>query len=68
MSDIIKNDFRIDRKFFAIKARTNSPKTRHLSWKDESKLSLKLVEDERVRRERLVCREIARIAEMEAKI
>ena len=68
MSNIIKSDFRIDRKFFAIKTRTNSPKTRHLSWRDESKLSLKLVEDERVRRERLVCREITRIAEMEAKI
>ena len=33
--------------------------------RDERRLSLKLVEEERMKRERMICKEIARLAEME---
>ena len=66
MSDILNLDCRIDREFFSLRQKVNRPKAHHLEWKDDSRLSLKLVEEERMKRERMICREIARIAEKEA--
>ena len=67
MSDILNSDCRIDRDFFRPRGKVNRPKVKHLTWRDERRLSLKLVEEERMKRERMTCREIARMAEMEAR-
>ena len=61
MSNILRSDFRIDREFFRSRGKVNGPKVKHLTWRDERRLSLKLVEEER-----MICREIARIAGNEA--
>ena len=61
MSNILRCDFRIDREFFRSRGKVNGPKVKHLTWRDERRLSLKLVEEER-----MICREIARIAGNEA--
>ena len=66
MSNILRSDFRIDREFFRSRGKVNGPKVKHLTWRDERRLSLKLVEEERMKRERMICREIARIAGNEA--
>ena len=66
MSSILRSDFRIDREFFRPRGKVNRPKVKHLTWRDERRLSLKLVEEERMKRERMICKEIARIAEKEA--
>ena len=67
MSDILNSDCRIDREFFRPRGKVNRPKVNHLTWRDERRLSLKLMEEERMKRERMICREIARMAEMEAR-
>ena len=67
MSDLLNSDCRIDRKFFSLRQKVNRPKVKHLTWRDERRLSLKLVEEERMKRERMICREIAKMAEMEAR-
>ena len=67
MNDLLNSDCRIDRSFFNLKQKVNRPKVKHLTWRDERRLSLKLVEEERMKRERMICREIARMAEMEAR-
>ena len=67
MSSILRFDFRIDREFFSLRQKVNRPKVKHLTWRDERRLSLKLVEEERMKRERMICREIAEMAEMEAR-
>ena len=66
MSNILRSDFRIYREFFRPKGKVNRPKVKHLTWRDERRLSLKLVEEERMKRERMICKEIARIAGNEA--
>ena len=65
MSDILNSDCRIDREFFRPRGKVNRPKVKHLTWKNERRLSLKLVEEERMKRERMICKEIARIADRE---
>ena len=67
MSNILRCDIGIDREFFRPRGKVNRPKVKHLTWRDERRLFLKLVEEERMKRERMICREIARIAEMEAR-
>ena len=67
MSDLLNSDCRIDREFFRPRGKVNRPKVKHLTWRDERRLSLKLVEEERMKRERMICREIAKMAEMEAR-
>ena len=66
MSNILRCDIGIDREFFRPRGKVNRPKVTHLTWRDERRLSLKLVEEERMKRERMICKEIARIAEKEA--
>ena len=67
MSNILRCDIGIDREFFRPRGKVNRPKVKHLTWRDERRLSLKLVEEERMKRERMICREIAKMAEMEAR-
>ena len=67
MSNILRCDIGIDRDFFRPRGKVNRPKVKHLTWRDERRLSLKLVEEERMKRERMICREIAEMAEMEAR-
>ena len=67
MSNILRCDIGIDREFFRPRGKVNRPKVKHLTWRDERRFSLKLVEEERMKRERMICREIARMAEMEAR-
>ena len=67
MSNILRCDIGIDRDFFRPRGKVNRPKVKHLTWRDERRLSLKLVEEERMKRERMICREIAKMAEMEAR-
>ena len=67
MSNILRCDIGIDREFFRPRGKVNRPKVKHLTWKNERRLSLKLVEEERMKRERMICREIAKMAEMEAR-
>ena len=67
MSNVLRSDFRIDREYFRPRGKVNRPKVKHLTWRDERRLSLKLVEEERMKRERMICREIAKMAEMEAR-
>ena len=67
MSSILRYDSEIDREFFRPRGKVNRPKVKHLTWRDERRLSLKLVEEERMKRERMICREIAKMAEMEAR-
>ena len=67
MSNILRCDIGIDREFFRPRGKVNRPKVKHLTWRDERRLSLKIVEEERMKRERMICREIARMAEMEAR-
>ena len=67
MSNILRCDIGIDREFFRPRGKVNRPKVKHLTWRDERRLSLKLVEEERRKRERMICREIAEMAEMEAR-
>ena len=66
MSNILRCDIGINREFFRPKGKVNRPKVKHLTWRDERRLSLKLVEEERMKRERMICKEIARIAGNEA--
>ena len=67
MSNIPRCDIGIDREFFRPRGKVNRPKVKHLTWRDERRLFLKLVEEERMKRERMICREIAKMAEMEAR-
>ena len=67
MSNILRCEVGSDRVFLRRRGKVNGPKVKHLTWRDERRLSLKLVEDERMKRERMICREIARMAEMEAR-
>ena len=41
MSDILNSDCRIDRDFFRPRGKVNRPKVKHLTWRDERRLSLK---------------------------
>ena len=66
MSNIVRCDIGINREFFRPRGKVNRPKVKHLTWRDERRLSLKLVEEERMKRERMICKEIARIAGNEA--
>ena len=70
MSDVTKSTLKIDGKFWKIRTKTNGPKVNHLVWTDETRLSLRnsRVLQKEMSREKAVCDEIVRIAEMEAKI
>jgi hypothetical protein len=71
MSNVLRCNFRIDRKFFSLKKSSPSRVTHHLEWADDTRLSLRRVEGARKRSapvdydKKAVCDEIVRIAEME---
>ncbi len=71
MSNVLRSNFRIDRKFFRLRQKINRPKAYHLTWRDESRLSLRRMEGVRNRNtapemnKKAVCDEIVRIAEVE---
>ena len=70
MSNVSKSTLKIDGKFWKIRTRTNGPKVNHLIWTDGTRLSLRnsRVLQKETSREKAVCDEIVRIAEMEARI
>ena len=70
MSDVTRSALKIDGKFWKIRNRTNKPKANHLVWTDETRLSLRNSRElqKEMSREKAVCDEIVRIAEMEARI
>jgi hypothetical protein len=44
MTDLLRIDLSIDKEFFKIKTRTNGPRKNHTTWRDQKKLSIKVVE------------------------
>ena len=44
MSDLLRIDLSIDKEFFEIKSRTNAPRKNHITWRDDRKMSIKIVE------------------------
>ena len=44
MTDLLRIDLSIDKEFFKLKTRTNRPRENHTTWKDQRKLSIKVVE------------------------
>ena len=67
MSNITKSTLKIDGKFWKIRTRTNGPKVNHMIWTDETRLQLRNSREmqEELSREKAVCDQIVRIAEME---
>ena len=57
MSDLLRIDLSIGKEFFKIKSRTNAPRKNHIAWRDDRKMSIKIVEGR-----------IGEMHEMEAKI
>ena len=44
MSDLLRIDLSIGKEFFEIKSRTNAPRRNHIAWRDDRKMSIKIVE------------------------
>ena len=70
MSNITKSTLKIDGKFWKVRTRMNGPKVNHMIWTDETRLQLRNSREmqEEMSREKAICDEIVRIAEMEARI
>ena len=67
MSNVTKSTLKIDGKFWRIRTRTNGPKVNHLIWTDEARLQLRNSREmqKEMSREKAVCDQIVRIAEIE---
>ena len=44
MTDLLRINLSIDKEFFKIKTRTNRPRENHITWRDDRKMSIKIVE------------------------